>query len=143
MNESKSNNSRRGQGAEALIYVVDDEAMVLELASVILEPLGYEIRTFHDPEAALQAFTAAQPRPDLVITDFSMHHMTGLDLIEAFRQLEPDQRILLVSGTVGPEIFYASPCKPDRFLAKPYQAKQLIGLVQKMVAERNAPSQAH
>ncbi len=44
------------------IYVVDDEPMLLELAAVILEPQGYRLQTFRDPEMALQTFGAAQPR---------------------------------------------------------------------------------
>ena len=36
------------------VFVVDDEPMLLELASVIIKPLGCEVRTFRDPEAALQ-----------------------------------------------------------------------------------------
>lgn len=109
-----------------MVFVVDDEPMLLELATVVLEPLGYHIQTFRDPRAALRAFRAAKPAPDLVITDFAMHHLTGLDLISACRQAEPRQKILLVSGTVDEQIYANSPVKPDRFLAKPYQSKQLI-----------------
>lgn len=120
--------------AKTLIYVVDDEAMLLELAAVILEPLGYEVKTFHDPGSALEAFIAARPRPALVITDYAMHSMNGMALIEACRKLEPNQKILLLSGTVGPEIFFNAPVKPDRFLEKPYHARQLIDLVKSMLA---------
>jgi len=116
-----------------LIYVVDDEAMLLELAAVILEPLGYEIKTFRDPGCALDAFTTGRPRPVLIITDYAMHSMNGMTLIEACRKLEPDQKILLVSGTVGPDIFYNAAVKPDRFLEKPYQARQLIDMVKSML----------
>jgi len=120
--------------ARTLIYVVDDEAMLLELAAVILEPQGYEVKTFRDPGAALEAFSQAQIRPALIITDFAMHSMNGMTLIEACRKLQPSQKILLLSGTVGPEIFFDSPVKPDQFLEKPYQARQLIELVKSMLA---------
>ncbi len=120
-------------GCQATIYVVDDEAMLLELAAVILEPLGYAIQTFRDPESALKAFTAAQPRPILVITDYAMHQMNGMTLIAACRRVEPSQKILMVSGTVGPEIFQHATARPDRFLAKPYQARELIELVRSML----------
>lgn len=116
-----------------LVYVVDDEAMLLELATVILAPLGYEIRAFRDPEAAVRAYAAASPRPALVITDYAMHNMNGMALIQACRRLEPAQKILLVSGTVGPEILDKMPSKPNRFLAKPYQAKQLVDLVKSVL----------
>ena len=60
MNEPKPDSRARDKSGEALIYVVDDEPMLLELASVILEPLGYTIETFRAPESALRAFTAAE-----------------------------------------------------------------------------------
>ncbi len=116
-----------------LVYVVDDEAMLLELATVILEPLGYRIITFRDPAAALAAFARTHPRPDLVITDYAMHSMNGMDLIRECRRIEPQQKILLLSGTVGEEVFDRATCRPDQFLAKPYQARQLIDLVRGML----------
>jgi CheY-like chemotaxis protein len=116
------------------VFVVDDEAMLLELATVILEPLGYHILAFRDPLLALDAFSRAQPRPDLLITDYAMDQMNGMDLIQQCRRLEPRQKVLLVSGTVGVEIFHESPYKPDEFLAKPYHARQLSDLVQSMLS---------
>lgn len=118
------------KGSRGLIYVVDDEAMLLELAIMILEPLRFSVRTFRDPNSALAAFTAAQPRPILLITDYAMHHMNGMALIAACRRLEPHQKILLISGTVREDIYRDSPIKPDAYLAKPYHAQQLIEMVE-------------
>ena len=135
MSEPK-NQSQPAESGErrASIYVVDDEPMLLELASVILEPLGYVIETFRNPETAVRAFKSAQPRPVLIITDYAMHSMNGMELIEACRQVEPEQKTLLLSGTVGPDVFHGAACQPDRFLTKPYQAKQLIDMVKSMLA---------
>src|SRR5262249_4856863 len=105
MAEANSDKVRGGTGAKQLIYVVDDEPMLLELAATILGRLGYETKTFCDPGSALHAFTEAQPRPALVITDYAMHSMNGMALIEACRRLEPTQKVLLLSGTVGPEVY--------------------------------------
>jgi two-component system response regulator GlrR len=135
MCEPTANSVASGQGNGALIYLVDDEPMLLELASVILAPLGYRVERFQDPEAALRAFKTADPPPALIITDYAMHEMTGMELMDACRQFRPGQKILLVSGTVGPDIFGATTAKPDRFLNKPYQAKQLIDLVEALLAD--------
>jgi CheY-like chemotaxis protein len=134
MNEPKAKKAGPGRGGGALIYVVDDEPMLLELASVILEPAGYAIETFRTPETALRAFQAAKPPPVLLITDYAMHAMNGLELLEACRQIRPQQKVLLISGTVGQDIYRNSPVKPDRFLAKPYQSKQLIEAVEAILA---------
>jgi len=134
MSESNANNSSPGKSSKALIYVVDDEPMLLELACAILEPRGFAVKTFRDSNSAIKAFTAAESPPALIITDYAMHSTTGLDLIQACRRIQPRQRFLMVSGTVDENIYRDSPDKPDRFLAKPYQAKQLVDLVESLLA---------
>jgi CheY-like chemotaxis protein len=130
-----SNHTENGKPRGTLIYVVDDEPMLLELATAILEPCGYRVRNFRDPQLALEAFAAARPRPDLIITDYAMHGLDGLLLTESCRRIEPAQRVLLVSGTVGPEVLTNAPSKPDRFLAKPYNVDQLIAMVEEVLQD--------
>lgn len=134
MTEPEATVTKSSRRDRPLVFVVDDEAMLLELAAVILEPLGYEVCTFRDPQSALEAFARAQPRPDLLITDYAMHSMNGMELIRECRRLQPNQKILLLSGTVGTDVYEQSPWKPDQFLAKPYFARQLIDLVRGMLA---------
>lgn len=127
MGVSKANNEREPH--RAVIFIVDDEPLLLELAEKILGNLHYEIWTFSDPETAFKAYSAAQNPPDLLITDFAMHEMDGMELIRRCRRIHPKQKIILVSGTVDESIFSGSSAKPDRFLAKPYQPAQLTALV--------------
>ena len=134
MNKPKTESGRRGKSGGRLIYLVDDEPMLLELASVILAPLGYAIETYSSAEEASHAFETAEPKPALIITDYAMHRMNGLELAEACRRIRPNQKVLLVSGTVGPEIYEGATVVPDRFLAKPYEAKELIGAVEVVLA---------
>jgi two-component system cell cycle sensor histidine kinase/response regulator CckA len=136
MSDEIKSNPPAAKGPGALIYVVDDEPMLLELASVILEPKGYRLQTFRDPELAVQTYAASQPRPDLIITDYAMHTMNGMQLIERLHKLEPKQKILMVSGTVGEEIFEGSTSRPDDFIAKPYQAEQLTSAVKHLLERR-------
>ena len=135
MDQPKTAKSEAPQPEKALIYVVDDEPMLLELATVVLEPIGYQIRTFRDPDTAVRAFAAEPRHPALVITDYAMHTLNGLELIAACRRLQPRQKVLLLSGTVDEQIYDDLPAKPDRFLAKPYQAKQLIEAVRALLAD--------
>jgi CheY-like chemotaxis protein len=130
---SSSNGAQSRHGGKPLIFVVDDEPLLLELASTLLAPLGYEIKTFRDAESAVVAYSEADPRPDLIVTDHSLHHMNGLQFIRECRRIDADQKILMVSGTVDETIYRHSPAKPDRFLAKPYQAKKFISVVQALL----------
>ena len=125
MNVPKAETGERGKNRGQLIYLVDDEPLLLELASVILEPLGYRVKTFTSPDAALRAFEATESKPELLITDYAMHTMNGLELAAACRRIQPKLKVLLVSGTVGPDVCDGAPVQPDRFLPKPYQPKQL------------------
>lgn len=134
MSEQAVKSSPAGKAAGGLIFVVDDEVMLLELATVILQPLRFKIQTFRDPVAALAAFRAANPRPALLITDYAMHPMDGMALLAACRALEPTLKTLLISGTVGEDVCNDSPVKPDAFLGKPYRPRQLIELVESILA---------
>ncbi len=133
MNEPTANTPRPEKGRKALIYVVDDEPMLLELASVILQPLGHQIRTFRDPKQALTSFEDSAQPPDLIITDYAMHAMNGRALLSACRRIRPGQKFLLVSGTVDETVYRDGSEKPNRFLAKPYQPKQLVEAVHAML----------
>ena len=136
MSDSKKAANQSRQKTRPLIYVVDDEPMLLELAALVLDPWGYQLQTFRDPEAAMQSFTAANPRPAIVITDYAMHRLNGMDLVKRCKQLQPGQKVILISGTVGQEIFRDEMVMPDRFLAKPYEARQLVDMVKAVLAEK-------
>jgi DNA-binding NtrC family response regulator len=123
-------NQKNKQGAEPLVFVVDDEQMLLDLAEMILKPAGFSVRTFQDPRKALAEYAVAAPR--VFITDYAMDNLNGLDVIKECRRLHPDQKIILVSGTVDESIYANSEIKPDYFIPKPYDPHHLISLVRKL-----------
>jgi CheY-like chemotaxis protein len=120
------------KSAPATIFVVDDEPILLDLASAILQPLGFDVQTFRDPRKALRELPAAKPA--VVVTDYAMGEMNGLDLVRECRRVNPGQKMLLVSGTVDETIYGGLPVKPDRFLAKPYQVRDFVESVQELAA---------
>ena len=103
------------------IFVVDDEPMLLELAEAILLPLGFNVKTFRNPELALKAFEKLQPK--VLITDYEMGPMSGMDLLCECRRRNPGQKVLLVSGTVDEQDFCNAPMQPDYFIVKPYNVE--------------------
>ncbi|HUZ07124.1 MAG TPA: response regulator [Candidatus Paceibacterota bacterium] len=129
MSQPGSNNDARPQ---PMIFIVDDEPMLLDLAAAILKPMGFDVRIFRDPKTALKEF--ASSHPVVVVTDYAMGDMNGLDLVRECRRLNPRQKMLLLSGTVDETIYDGVPVKPDRFLAKPYQVQDFIGSVQELIA---------
>ena len=129
MNQAKAN---RVAGKVSTIFVVDDEPMLLDLTVAILAPLGYDVRTFRDPQMALVEFPAV--KPVVLVTDYAMGAMNGMDLLRKCRQINPRQKVLLLSGTVDENIYADDAVRPDAFLAKPYQISELIESVQKLAA---------
>src|SRR5271154_591919 len=100
MNQTGPNN---GANSSALVFVVDDEPMLLDLAAAILQPLGYEVRTFRDPKMALAEFPMA--KPSVIVTDYAMGEMNGMELVRECKRVNPQQKILLLSGTVDEHIY--------------------------------------
>ncbi len=119
------------RGANATIFIVDDEVILLDLAKTILQPLGYEVLTFNDPRRALEAFIKS--KPSLIVTDYAMGDLTGLELMRECRRINPQQKIILVSGTVDERIYSDEKIKPDGFLSKPYQIGDLIQAVRALI----------
>jgi PAS domain S-box-containing protein len=83
------------------IIVVDDEEMVIRVATGMLERQGYRVSGFVEPAAALLALQQNSADCALVITDLTMPQMTGTALTEKIRVLNPDLPILLCTGFDG------------------------------------------
>ena len=129
MSQTKSNNSA---GGGVTIFVVDDEPMLLDLAVAILRPLGFNVRTFTDPRVALKEFSDAKPA--VIVTDYAMAEMNGLELVRECKRINPRQKMILLSGTVDQAIYEDLPQKPDRFLVKPYPVDEFIEAIRALAA---------
>ena len=115
------------------IYVVDDEPMVGELVATVLEMAGFQIKQFIHPAEALEAFIAANPRPALLMTDFVMPDLNGMQLIENCKQTQPTLKTILFSGNVGAEVIQRYQVKPDFFIRKPFHPKNLVDVVRSVL----------
>jgi CheY-like chemotaxis protein len=83
---------------QSRILLVDDNANGLKARKMVLEELGYGIVTASNGHDALERFTPQ--KFDLVVTDYKMPRMDGLELIVQLRQLQPELPIILISGFV-------------------------------------------
>ena len=82
------------------ILLVDDNPDGLVVRRLLLQELGYLVEIAGNGEEALQLFSAATF--DIIVTDYRMPRMTGVELIERIRKLQPNARIILLSGFVEP-----------------------------------------
>ena len=133
MSQPKQKASKPSKAKSVLVYLVDDQPMLLDLAEMSLQGEGYQLKKFLDPEIALETFLGARTKPDLLVTDYALGKMNGLELIEKCKAVKPDLKSVLISGTAGAEIVLESPVKIDRFLGKPYQPPNLAELVRRVL----------
>jgi CheY-like chemotaxis protein len=84
------------QSIHARILLVDDNANGLAARKMVLEELGHRIVTASSGVEALQQF--GSHKFDLVITDYKMPRMDGLELISRLRKQSPELPIVLISG---------------------------------------------
>ncbi|MBX3263152.1 MAG: response regulator [Labilithrix sp.] len=110
---------QRGHG-EHVLYVDDEDALVF-VATRTLERLGYRVSGFNSASRALEAFRSRPEVYDVVVTDFAMAEMSGLELTSAIREARPDIPVIVTSGYWRPEQEEAAAalgvrdvvCKPD------------------------------
>ncbi len=117
-----------------LIYIVDDEELLVDLAAYSLQDDRYELAKFLDPAEAWAAFAQAEPKPSLLVSDYSMKPFDGLKLIEKCKAASPKLKTILISGTAGPEIVKECSVPVDRFIAKPYQPQLLAEAVRSLLS---------
>jgi two-component system response regulator MtrA len=122
------------EGRKTGVFIVDDEAMVGEVVGIVLGIEGFNTRLFTCPLDALDALETAEKKPDLLITDFAMKPMTGIDLIERCRNLVPSLRTILYSGSLGDHELTQKRGAADALLSKPFLPKELISTVKAVLA---------
>ncbi|MBU6402087.1 MAG: response regulator [Verrucomicrobia bacterium] len=116
-----------------LVYIVDDEPVILELVARCLAKAGYRAATFESPVVACSAFALAEPKPDLLIVDYTMPEMDGLELLSRCRALAPNVKSLSVSGTLTDELLRDSEVRPDGCLRKPFVPAALLAAVRELL----------
>ncbi len=129
------------RGTGQMIWVIDDEAAICRYLNELLGEWGYQVQTFQDPSQARAAFEVAPASVDLVITDQTMHGMTGTELIDRMRGLRPELPVVICSGQVN-EVPLAERKKITVF-RKPVSPHQLLRSVFELLAEKTAYVERH
>ncbi len=82
----------------ARLLVVDDEPAILDVLDSGLARLGFQVTRFEEPTQALEAFRQTPMAFDLLLTDLTMPHMTGLDLAQEVGLIRPGFPVLIMTG---------------------------------------------
>ena len=78
--------------------MVDDEEMILHVASAMLKELGYQVFTAKGGKQALEMMKSQNTAYDLIILDLIMPEMNGSETFHQIKDINPQQAILLSSG---------------------------------------------
>jgi DNA-binding NtrC family response regulator len=112
------------------ILIVDDEAMIRQLISDKLDRNGYETVSVPNPINAIQMIANDKGNYDLIITDYKMPEMSGLDFVIAVHGKFPKIPIIVVSGYgTNDEIRKFLKNGAYDFLSKPFALKDLLDSV--------------
>ena len=117
-----------GQGSlrGVTILVVDDDPLISTSTTYLLEDLGHAVIEANSGARALEILQNGQ-KIDLLLTDYSMPKMTGVQLANAARELRPGLPVILATGYA--ELPQGADAKIPR-LRKPYQQQQLVAEIE-------------
>jgi PAS domain S-box-containing protein len=115
------------------IIIVEDEVQVLDLTATILKLVGYKVITASSAEKALEYFHANNTI-DLLLTDIVLGGMNGYDLSLAAKKMNPELRVLFMSGYPGETVkkLYIN-YSENNFILKPFSVDQLTKKIREQI----------
>jgi two-component system phosphate regulon response regulator PhoB len=109
------------------ILVVEDEAPIQDLLAYNLEASGFEVAQAYDGEEALVAIS--ERLPDLVLLDWMLPHLSGIEVCRRLRRRPPTQRlpiIILTARAEEPDRLRGLDTGADDFIVKPFSVAEVI-----------------
>jgi DNA-binding response OmpR family regulator len=126
----------------ARILIIDDDVVLRQALTKHLERAGHEIRQAADGDAGIRA--CERQAADVVIVDIFMPGQGGLQTIDRLRRAWPAVKIVAMSGapTAGSLDVgrHAVALGADRFIGKPFEAAELVALVDTLLKQRAGAS---
>lgn len=117
-------------GNGELVLLIDDEMAILDVTAATLESFGYRVLTASDGSEGI-ALYAQNPDVAVVVTDMLMPVLDGPTTIRALRKLNPNVRVLGMSGYISQRM---SGPVPDLLLQKPFRASDLLVAVHSVLS---------
>lgn len=120
-----------------LVLVADDDPGVLRLCRTALTRYGFEVLEAGDGEAAV--ILADREQPDLVILDWMMPILNGIDALRVLKSGQSTRQIPVVMLTAlaeVPEITAATYSGADAYVPKPFRVDELMVLVRRLIEIR-------
>ena len=121
-----SPNRNGGAFGVGAVLVADDEEIVRNVMVQMLKRMGYEVFAVDNGADAITTFRDNQSRIGLVIFDLTMPCMSGVELFEQIRDIDPDIKTMLTSGQdVSPDIDHLRAAGVSAFIHKPFTLRDM------------------
>ncbi len=125
--------SERTASTDKIILLIDDEVMLRDLLAEMLESNGYNVIKVGSGSEGLRILTE-EIKADLVIVDYNMPEMNGLETIQQIRGLKFKMPIILSSGSIGlEENLNLKEAGITATLTKPYEFDTMFSTIQKLI----------
>jgi len=121
------NSSSAYDFSEFVVLAVEDQSQARKVLQMSLKELGVnQIFTADDGQEALNFLGSCGDLVNIVICDWNMPRMTGLDLLKQIRSADPDLPFLMVTGRADQDsVMEAKTDGVSAYIAKPYSVKEL------------------
>jgi CheY-like chemotaxis protein len=127
-------------GGGETVLVVEDDELVRRLTRGVLGSSGYKVIEAAGAEEALALFSALPSPPDMMVTDLVMPGMGGQELSRRLHELQPELKVLFLSGYPLAAVKAQGLLKPGQdFLEKPYTPAGLASKVREVLDRKAAP----
>jgi len=116
------------------ILAVDDEKHIARLIEINLQKAGYEVVTASNGKEAMDAVAA--DKPDLIVLDWMMPQMSGLEVLKALKvdpQTETIPVIMLTAKAADADVFKGWSSGVDCYLTKPFNPMELLTFVERIL----------
>lgn len=123
--------------AKKKVLVVDDEIHIVHVVAIKLRNNDYEVITAENGAEAFKL--ACEVNPDIVVTDFQMPVMTGLELVEKLRQTEKTKNtpvIMLTARNFAIEDEQKEKLQISECLSKPFSPKELLRSIEDILYDK-------
>jgi len=123
--------------AERKVLVVDDEIHIVHVVAIKLRNNGYEVITAGNGAEAFEL--VCEEKPDIIVTDFQMPVMTGLELVKKLRQCEATKDIpviMLTARGFAIEEEQKQDLQISEFVSKPFSPKELLRSIEDILYHR-------
>ncbi len=118
------------------ILVVDDEDPIREITKKTLETHGYKVITANDGKEAIALYSQNREKIKLVLMDMMMPVMDGSASIREIRKINPDTKIIAVSGLTEKDKLSKVADLTNAFLSKPYNTEKLLKTTHEVLSKK-------